>query len=307
MMDDYDHLDDAFQQLEQKQAMRLIDSLVDISDRIYALPLKSSQSVAALASPPPIKLHLQQEGHPVIVTYPRYYSEGYDATHDSVDDRELFQWRNNFHWLRVESVGAALPCNKEPAAVDVEMLATARTCAEDEWYVDNIVSQDPIDGFDPKECLAIVGKCCTLHPVELRLQISPTDEDFRDSSISNGILEEYFDYNDEDLGRHDLVASTSKLKCKKASPTLYVPSDSVSPYTSIKEEVVASLVDMLWPDVAYALKPIVQKVLAVAQENCVPADNFIKSDELLLSESDWNRDDGDGFLFTEGGNVDISW
>lgn len=279
--DDNDNLDDAFQQLEQKQVVRLLGSVVDVSNRIYATPPVSSDMKSA-----------QPASRPV----PVYYSEGYDATHDSVDERELSQWRSNFHWLRVVGTGMVIACKEETD--NFGLLTATRTCAEDEWYVDDVVCKDLDDGVDPKECLVVTGKSCTLHPL-----LMSTHEDFCDSS--DGILEEYLECNDEDAGRLDLFAITSKLKCNKTSSTLYDPYDSINPSTSIKEEVIASLVDMMWPDVTCALKPIVQKVLAVAQENCIPAN--IKRDDLVPSGNEWNRGDDDGFLFAEGGEADTSW
>lgn len=273
--DDNDNLDDAFQQLEQKQAMRLLSSVVDVSNRIY--------------SPPPVSSDMKSDHPPACPVGPIYYSEGYDATHDSVDERELSQWRNNFHWLRAVGTGTVIACTTETD--NFGFLTAARTCAEDEWYVDDVHSEDPVGGVDLKESLVVTGKSCTLHP-----HLMSTDEDFCDSS--DGILEEYVECNDEDA----LMEINSKLQCNKTSASLYDSYDSVSPSTSIKEEVIASLVDMMWPDVTSALKPIVQKVLAVAQENCIPAN--IKSDDL---GNDWNRGDDDGFLFAEGGDADMSW
>ena len=282
--DNNDNLDDAFQQLEQRQAVRLLSSIADVSNRIYAPPASSDMKSAQPAACP---------------MGPIYYSQGDDATHDSVDERELSQWRNNFHWLRVVGTGTTIACAEETA--NFGLLTAARTCAEDEWYVDDVDSEDPVGGVDPKESLVVTGKSCTLHHHPNMMSI---DEDFCDSS--DGILEEYLECNDEDADRLDLMANPSKLKCNKISASLYEPYDSVSPSTSIKEEVVASLIDMIWPDVVSALKPIVQKVLAVAQENCIPAN--IKSNDLVLSGNERNSGDGDGFLFAEGDmDMDMSW
>jgi len=280
-------------------------SLIDVNDGIFA-PLPSTEESEVECA--------QSSGVALEQNYPRYYSEGYDATHDSVDEKEISQWRNNFNCLRIVGTGVSTDRTTiHEVTVDEGLLLTtaAQTCAEDDWFVDNIgiESSGHVRALDSQDSLVVMGKAVTIHSHHTTgSHETCMDEDY--FCYSEGVLEDYLICNAEDQFSHDFIPPPiSNAKNKKTSLSLPPMSyECVSPSTSIKEELVASLIDMLWPDVVDALKPIVKAVLNVAQDNnCIIPRAGAQTDECNCSGTEWNQGDSDDFLFADGSDVNISW
>lgn len=96
MYEDYEYANDvSFAALEKAEAEKFTTALVDLDSRLCT-PVQTTTSV--------------QNSLTTRDNFPKYYSEGYDANHEGVEDSEILQWqRGAFTYMRVEGNAISLP------------------------------------------------------------------------------------------------------------------------------------------------------------------------------------------------------
>lgn len=106
----------------------------------------------------------------------------------------------------------------------------------------------------------------------------PTEEYF----AQHGILQEYIEYIGDEH-RQEKTGTTQD-------------SHTLDPAGSQKEEVLASMMDAIWPDIVQALRPLVMDVLNAAKDNNIPY-KVDQSPTPLVNEYGEEEEGGGGFDF----------
>ena len=260
----------SFAQIERMEAEKSSSALRGIDHKLYQCSIQHSLSSGTENHP---------EDHESIPAR-HYYSEGYEANYNGVDDTEISRWQKQFHYLNVTNSVAV--CHEErvvssPEEPDFPLKDFVSSQQHDSNYledgsvleIDSVLAQVLVVGKAispylaaanvnrPYECLdrenASESQTHPVDPVETTI-IAAEEEIF----CSDGVLEECIECNYED-GLEQLT-KLERLSDDCASG-------------SKREEVINSLMEALWPDVVHAgLRPLVRKVLDTASANCVPID-----------------------------------
>lgn len=267
MFEDYEYSNEmTFAALEKAEAEKFTSSLLEIDKRLYT-SIGSDSQVDKTVS----------DGD----CFPKYYSEGYDANYEGVEDVELIQWqRGAFQYLRCEGKAMMLPtvtkkdnmCTKPTHTQDISV-------DNDQHYIDELGCLPRAD--DGIQNLAVIGKAMSIPKILIPNERNSTIEAAKDENdeeeiiAQHGILQEYVDYSGVCVAAADDGSSES---------------DTLNPPESNREEIVSSMMDAVWPDVVKAMKPFIYKVLVTAKENNIP----YEVDQRAVAKSEY-ADDGDDF------------
>lgn len=247
-----DNVGFSFENLNAKEAKRIVDALHDIEDRLFSNDAKESSIQAAEET--------IEEQFPVYT----YYSMGYDATNEKVEDKELFLWQKQFPYLLVKGSSASQHCSHVDAnttGAEFQSVSLPKYCS-DLMYFDDLNQKNESDCSN----LVLIGK--RMLPKNLmsatNLSVSPvTGIGEKDEEVfaKDGSLEEII--------HMDLTQANSPLACW-------------DPYSVAKGEIVSNLVDVLWPEVTDALAPLVHQVIELAKKY----DMSVESSEMMEQDDD---------------------
>jgi hypothetical protein len=250
MFEDADEVGGAFSfaDMEAREATRFTDSLRSLDNRMYT----------EIRSPDAIVKKKQDNDERTM----NYYSEGYEANYETVEDAEVLQWqKSDFKFLRV--TGQALPVSHGNSA-EIGRYTDSPVASLDPSR-NYIESTDTVPHFTDHQLdnLTIVGKRITIGchasanantlPAACAYKADVSEEE-EEIFVSHGILEEVLEFS----AGHDDVADMDEDGA--------VP----SPETSVRTEVLASMVDTIWPDVVAAMKPLIHDVLVAANDSNIP-------------------------------------
>jgi hypothetical protein len=284
----------SFAKMEQLEAEKSSKSLLDIDERLFT-PLQPHLSISGAAE----KIEPNKR---------EYYSEGYDANYEGVDDAEIRMWqRNKFHYMRVQGK-QILPAVDAPSEVDkYDIRFTgpepkfSETIINEEHYFDAVGAITMVDNLHYAD-LVVVGKKCELSERPNGLYPSEMDAHNEGCTI-HGVLEEYIEYRaaDEDLSSAASHVPHSSLS-SQSNGVHVIGSSANGPAESQRDEVVSCLVDAVWPDIVSAMRPLVHQVLASAAERGVPykIDRSQEKTEVHGSDPEY----GEGFV---GGGGDFGF
>jgi hypothetical protein len=234
----------SFADMEAREATKFADSLRNLDSRMYT-EIQPVEIVAKKSDNDERTMN--------------YYSEGYEANYETVEDAEILQWqKSQFKFLCV--TGQALSM----APVQGDASEKGRFSGSEVATVDPsriyIEPADTVPHFADHqlENLAIVGKRMTISTGTIAMPsgYAHTGEGSEEEEMimSHGILEDVIEFS---AGHEDEAAAGEE----GAAP---------SPETSVRTEVLASMVDTIWPDVVAAMKPLIHDVLVAAKENNIP-------------------------------------
>jgi hypothetical protein len=223
----------SFAELEQAEAARLSGALVTTEERLHR-PVECTK--ATHLEPPPAE---EVERN--------YYSEGYDANYDGVDDAELLRWQKMFSFVTV--TGSRLGCRTEPPDAFFDENAALH---ETQNYLKPITDVPPAvdSGLNG---LVVLGKTMMIGHMQSSAVLATYSEEEEEIFAIDGTLEEYLELNQEDGIRLN--------QCE---------TDDSAPVEFVREEVVSSMLDAIWPDLVAAMRPLVHNVLKAAAENNIP-------------------------------------
>jgi hypothetical protein len=184
--------------------------------------------------------------------YRRYESNGYDAHSESVDDKEIQSWQKAFPYLLVKGVSMTPEeiTSKESTETNefgkfIAMAPTNDQIGEVRPNVSTLSCTNKSNQSAISE-LIIVGKKLTIPKVVIESE----DE-------INGILDEMIAVNvtpdGHEIGNDDEISD----------------SNIMSPNASIRDEVVSTLLDDIWPEVVEVLKPLIRKVVRISHSTDV--------------------------------------
>jgi hypothetical protein len=173
---------------------------------------------------------------------------------------QIAAWHSKFQYLRIEGVGIKIPEAQE--VIDyIDMIETdpMLTSAQDTFTPTPAADSEtfPVEN----ECeLFICGKKAIIHPTTV-LNPDEISLHFEGSEPSNspdedpicfvdGVLEEYIDL-DRTTGDGNALDDT--ISC-------------LEPEESMREEVISSLIDVIWPDLVEALSPLIERMTAMPVE-----------------------------------------
>lgn len=226
----------SFADLERQEADRFARLLAEVDDRLYTPLAPASKAVPTE----------QREEDGVR----RYYSEGYEANYEGVSDDEIRQWQqSSFSYLRVEGTGINVKSTDLPHPESL----FKRDDSEDKEHIfqelDGLPSQD--------HGLVMCGRSVAppngyTFAKPIAEDEGPTEEYF----AQHGILQEYIEYNGEERS-HEKTNTVLDFH-------------TLDPAESQKEEVLATMMDAIWPDIVQALRPLVTDVLTAAKDNNIP-------------------------------------
>jgi hypothetical protein len=248
MFDDSDDIGGAFSfaDMEAREATRFADSLRSLDSRMYTEILSSG----AIAK--------KKTGDDDERTM-NYYSEGYEANYEAVEDAELLQWqKSSFKFLNITGQALPLPFNN---TTDIGRYLDSEVASVDPTKNNYIEATDTAQHFTDHKVdnLAIVGKrikiCCTTYGSPSGFACNGEAEEDEEIIVSHGILEEVIVAN---AGHDDRTDADEE------------DGTAPRPETSVRAEVLASMVDTIWPDVVAAMKPLIHDVLVAAKENNIP-------------------------------------
>lgn len=254
----------SFAALEKAEAEKFTVALLDLDQRLCTA----------------VQLSIKQPGDTIEIhdTFPKYYSEGYDANHEGVGDEEIVQWqRGALTFLRVE--GTAIPLQTTPHTDTSASHGPDIALTNDQYYVEDLDMLPQVD--ENIQSLVVVGKSMTISnlaaPVPCKNNHTntelATDEEEGEYIAQHGILQEYVDYSGVGCDAEDSGAIQS----------------TASPSDSNRDEIVSSMMDAVWPGVVEAMKPLIYNVLRAAKENNIP----YTVDQLQAVKSDCEFEDGE--------------
>jgi hypothetical protein len=280
-----------FANLEKREAEKSSKSLMDIENKLYSPLAKEATPRAPEAD----------AGDPY---NRRYYSEGYEANYEGVEDEEIRQWQGAFQYLRVAGCrvpggGGLAGDGFADAGADTDGFIR-RAEVDSRYFVEGLPSG--AGWVEDSTGLLLCGHAATLHPpVHSYAARGAVDgaggegwpqEDAEEGEgeylARQGLLEEYIEYHTDPLGAH----AGDETTASEAGMGL----GAVEPGASKREEVVCAMADTLWPDVVTAMQPLIVKVLAAAKEGNIPHQIERERDEesrpALAAGFDFASDDG---------------
>jgi hypothetical protein len=200
---------------------------------------------------------------------------------------QIAAWHSKFQYLRIEGVGIKISEAEE--VIDyIDMIETdpEPTSPQDTLSSTAAIDSDvfPVEN----ECeLFIVGKKAIIHPTtvlnpdEISLHfegsesLNSTDEE--PICLIDGVLEDYIEL-DRTTGDATSEADGAASSC-------------MEPEESMREEVISSLIDVIWPDMVEALTPLIERMVAM------PVEEWRQARELLAATknkaaNEWGSDGG---------------
>ena len=208
----------SLEDLEKKESAKLSTALTQLDDRLYSEisePTKSGQH--------PKKQQAIRE----------YYSEGYNANYDGVEDKEVREWQqSSFSYLRVTGKKSS--------------------------YCDDIASVTRADSFGKISTDVIIPDSQFIEPVNI---MPPTSDHVKNDLVIVGqrinILQKPVVTEEEDeeiLAIHGTLIETIEYSALRSNITGSEINQEQEPEILIKEEVLATMLDAIWPDVVTALR-----------------------------------------------------
>jgi hypothetical protein len=288
-----------FADVEKREAEKSSKSLMEIDNKLYSPLAKEVQEVSPRAP--------EEEEDPY---NRRYYSEGYEANYEGVEDAEVRQWQGAFQYLRV--TGSTLPGGLvgvrfagAGGGAGTNAAGFAESEADSQYFVEGL----PSGGWvEDSTGLLLCGHAATLHPAlhHSRGAIdgsggegtegwqgaeagAEAEEGEGEYLARHGVLEEYIEFDADTL--EALAGADTHDTASEAGMGL-----GVEPGASKREEVICAMADTLWPDVVTAMQPLIAKVLAAAKEGNIPHEIVRKREEqcrpALAAGFDFASDDG---------------
>lgn len=207
------------------------------------------------------------------------YSRGYDAHVESVNSKEICLWQHQFHYLGITGVSSTQTTYPAPENFD-----EISNIGEEE---SNSTKDRPCPNVDDDFTrMKIIGKKLDIQSLPL-----PEDGDEGETFASDGVLEEYFAY--------DNSGNMIPVSTDNGSSDMF---SSIDPSESGQAEVINGLLDAIFPDLCAALEPLVHRVVSVGrkhgvsyvEENCEEEEGggFFDSDD---------DDRGNGFFVNQDG------
>ena len=253
----FDDESNSFEQFSKKEAISSAALLQQISDKLNGKPIQAQPESMDDSS---------TRG---------YYSEGYDANYIAVSDKELASWQNNFYFISI--LGQSIVTN-------LNLPENGNT--HDELELRKVVSDGPYFDVvtDSREDLKLFIEGRSILPSEINACLPLKDEEVL--AVDGQLEETFILHTDHDISHGQLAT--------KALAT-HIPTETcLSPSTSMKVEVISSLVDAIWPDVVNAMQPLIDDILTVASQfprrkvnehldYAEPKDNVMKMDQ----DDDW--------------------
>ena len=257
MFDDYEGFGGnvSFAALEKVEAERFSKMLQNLDDKMYSEVLPSTESQPNDNS-----------------KTRNYYSEGYDANYETIGTDEIKQWQqSSFSFLRAtgENIWNGIGKDKE-----------LQYDHEEQQELNNDHYFESLDDILPGKQLNMENLQITGHAVIFHPTIGTGGNDFKSTNeedeveevfASHGILEDYITYNGED-SLHE-ICEVNEL---------------VSPSSSMREEVIESMLDAIWPELVSSMKPLIREVLLAAKEHNIPYN---------VEQVSKEEEDGGGFDF----------
>ncbi len=186
--------------------------------------------------------------------YRRYESAGYDAHSDCVDAAEVTSWQGAFPYLRI--VGQRIPSHVSSSSskattqeaddvVEFIPAAVKVGCNQSASTVDMLVASDS-QSMTPGWCdLVVEGR-------RMVIGQDPPPGFIADEGDVHGVLDE--------LICIDVGSATDPSDARGGDDR------PLSPTSSQHEEVMAILMDVVWPEVVDALQPLVREVVKLSRE-----------------------------------------
>lgn len=221
----------SFAALERAEAEKLSKALSKVEQRLHS-------EICAHDDAPSVSTKADFERN--------YYSEGYDANYESVDDAELRRWQRTFPYLC--AAGHTL---HHPVEADIANFPDIASNTTSENHIELVSTVLPFE--HSMNDLIVVGKAIAIPMLDVSTILNAEHAVEEEVIASDGILEEIIEYNQEG----DFTSAP-------------VYSDVPTPEDSIRDEVVSSMLDAVWPDLVTAMKPLIHNVLIAAAENNIP-------------------------------------
>lgn len=290
-----------FAELELKEAQKASRGLLDLYDKLF-----NHEKISAAQEKTPT---LPADSATSVGI--RRYAEGvgYDANYETLDVKELKQWRTNFSYINV--TGRRLPVLPPLAPLRgtvEEMLLhggtnknTLQISAENTGdYWDSMTEiqvnrssriRDVREGEEEEEELCIVGVACW--PKRICMEKgncnhgSITMVSDRKEQDTNRIMDEVDGNNaevsiggggreGEEVEEEEIFAMDGCLEevfeIDRVNPSMLLVSpaaantvmETIEPGTVHRDEIVSSLLDVLWSDIAVAAAPLIEQVASLA-------------------------------------------
>lgn len=257
----------SFADLEKREAAKLCHSLGQLDDRIYTevgtvFPVTQGDNDDDLQR--------------------NYYSEGYDANYEGVDDKELMQWQHAFSYIRVCGTATGVDNQTKDDAGD-DNAHMGGVDPRDQHIVERV---DEVCGLPDFNGLMIRGqRLISIHTAHSGAQLAVEEDE--EIIMSHGVLEE------------PLVVDATP----DSLPLEGTTEDMVSAEASLRDQVVAEMVDAIWPDLVNAYKPLIRNVLIAAKEQGLP----YRLDQSAPVEKAEDEFGGFGFASDEEGDGMDQW
>lgn len=233
----------SFEQLERLEAEKSTKSLIELDLKLYSEVEPSAPMDDAAG------LEVERS--------PKYYSAGYDANYECIEDKELLQWRRTFPYLHVVGKSVATPSQES---------TTVFNCMPSSVNMNTFREEGT---FICDETLVVVGKAAILHPRPSSFSGFCADCDLDEIIETHGVLEEIFAV--------DQSPSHSTNYSSQSAADLNEDNLCCGPAETQRDEVVAGLLSMIWPEVVGGMKPLVEKILRVAQDNNISLEEYRRS------------------------------
>ncbi len=313
----------SFAEIERNEASKSISALVDLDQKLYA------------DSDPVIPIPVNDDRDAIIDGYRRYESFGYDAHNDAVEDSEILQWRRAFPYLQVVGTKIDISGHKSrshfqnlddmPQTVNMEnfletvMAREAPQLAVQGRRIEIATAIDTRTGMYTNELNQLPTMSCSDGSSTLTAGENEEEEEEGEYLARDGVLEEilaiHCDDSEDNHNASDLAsrasAGVSQYRygdCASSSSAAAVAVDKTngcpSPSVTQREEVVASLFAMLWPDVVHALRPLVQKVVETIHSN---PEILQRLNDMHLEEEEGGKRQGDYGSDTGGNDGDFCY
>lgn len=209
-----------FDRLEVYEKERTENMLLETEFRLYHEPLDYEE---VLHESRHKKVNPEQERM-------RYYSEGYNANVDEIDDLEISRWQSRFPYFHVVGTG-------EDPRNDEHVNSGADNIGGDE---DEHIDRAPASQLD-FQSLVIEGRAATIH--------------FGSAVPANEIMEE------EGVWEEVIAIHSDPTDDSLPVPQFGDGIPPTEPKESMRYEIEASFVQSLWPSAVQALRPLVGELV----------------------------------------------
>lgn len=278
--------EDSIAALTAKEAANIELALNDLEDLLF-VPLKVDE-------PEQVTSNIEPD---VYKDYMQHAMAGYSAHTEEVTQDEVRLWQMSFSYLQVKGEGMLEldPNYEDPDDEEANILEGVSVHAmprnQDGPTLGEVRGGAVIGHEDDMPSLRVCGSAIKLSPL-IRSSLPDRDDDEEDEGeilYSDGVLEETLHINK----RPYQVAAD---RCEEGEYSSFEPGQCQ------QDEVVNSLVDIIFPDIVnFALKPLISRVVQAGAEHNVEYSSKIREDEC---KQEMENEDGDGILFSVSGHYD---